>query len=114
MITLAIVGCGRSDKVTVELTPALTARGFSLKSWNTQDATLKLQLTVNAKARLPKPGESWFYSQYDKQGQFFGSEMRLSDLEVSQGTTEWFEFDVPNMNRIGKLILDIHYARFAD
>jgi hypothetical protein len=114
MLLLIGAGCGRTAAVTVELTPSLKVRGFTLKSWETEDSTVKIQLLTSSRARLPAANEGWFYSRYDDEGNSTGNETRLPAFNVRHGETEWFEFDVPNLDQRSKLILDIHDARFKD
>jgi len=114
ILALTVAGCGRTAAVTVELTPSLALRGIKLQSWETEGDTVQIQLVADSAARLPSANEGWFYSQYDAEGKAFGNEKRLPGFDVQKGTTDWFEFDVPNLDKRSKLILDVHDARFKD
>jgi hypothetical protein len=114
IISQAASGCGSSKGLTVELTSSLSARGITLSSWEVSGSTVRVKLTSAADAKLPGPGEGWFYSQYDKQRMSYGNEIRLPAFKLIQGQTEWFEFSVPDLDRMSKLIVDVHDERFAD
>ena len=113
-LVLSLWGCTAGSEFTVELTSSLARRGISLKNWKIENETLKIELAATANAKLPGSNEGWFSIGYDPDGNSFGREVRLPAFNLQRGTTGWFEIAAPELDRTGKLILDVHDSRYVD